>query len=445
MDESTYDDEDGPVLARSFVVRALLEQPNLVANGRRFGRPRRGAPQWHGYVTDAETGDRLAWTRPQDVARFIERRLEQSGPGPAAVERLEPGAPGAPGVPGVPGEPGAPGVRLRGLAMAAPALTDVVTDMLTVLGQRLPPAAGAVPAPNVTLERVRERLVGLGNHTGAEPTGTLGVRTVRGGRLDARVRFQVWATTASDVDAAVQTLHTALLDDRDELKQAGFLQLAAADTTLAGEEASVPGWRKATSYDVLYEYRYVDSDDAQSLIVRIPVSTDPEESPSPVREVESITDEMVRWDQDGAPPLEVRGPGVVTRLSALVFVPGPALGGTVTFARSSGGGGPVAHLPTLAAFLDATSGEEPAETDADVQLDPAAAFAGLGAAGPGLTIGDWDADAVTDVYAGFDRRLDVPITLTGAADRFTVTYAPPAGPATGLDQTAVVYLRANPP
>lgn len=429
MGQSIYDDGDGLVLARSFVVRALLERPGLEADGRRFGRRGHDAPRWHGYVTDAETGDRLAWARPQDVARFIEHQLEETGSVPVALDTADVGA---------------PGVRLRGLAMTKPALTDVVTDMMTVLGQRLPPAVGSMPAPNVTLERVREKLVGLGNHAGIEPTGALGVRTVRGGRLDARVRFQLWATTPSDVDTAMQTLHATLLDDFEELKLAGFLQLAAADTALAGSIESIPGWRKTTSYDVLYEYRYVDSDDAQSLIVRIPLTTDPEAAPSPARELETITDEMVRWDQEGAPALAMRGPGAVTRLSALVFVPGPALGGTVTFARTSGGG-PVTHLPTLQAFLDAISGPDPAETDADVELDPAAAFAALGAAGPGLAIGDWDTDAAPDVYSGFDRRLDEPIALTTAADRLTVTYTPPAGPATGLDQTAVVYLRVNSP
>lgn len=329
--------------------------------------------------------------------------------------------------------------------MAAPALTDVVTDMLAVLGQRLPAPVPTMPDPNVTLERIKEKLVGIGNHTGEEPTGTLSTRTVRGGRLDARIRFQLWHTTPSAVDSAMQTLHTTLLDDAESLTQEGFLKMAAADTTLAEQVPSVPGWRKTTSFDVLYEYRYIDTDDAASLIARIPLTTDPEVANSPAQELETITDEMVRWDQDAAPALVVRGPLTVARISALVFVPGPALGGTVTFARTSGGPGPVTHLPDLDAFLAATSGPAPTETDADVTLDPATAFAALGPAGTGVTLGDWDLDGVPDVYSGFDRRLTDPVSLPTADDRFTVTYTPPAGPATGLDRTAVVYLRVNPP
>jgi hypothetical protein len=76
---------------------------------------------------------------------------------------------------------------------------------------------------------------------------------------------------------------------------------------------------------------------------------------------------------------------------------------------------------------------------------PAAVLAALGPAVPGPELGDWDADGAADAYTGFSRRLDQPLLLASAADRFEIRYAPPPGPATGLDQTAVTYLRVNPP
>ena len=49
-----------------------------------------------------------------------------------------------------------------------------------------------------------------------------------------------------------------------------------------------------------------------------------------------------------------------------------------------------------------------------------------------------------DDYVGHDRLLDEPIVLATRDDRLEISYTPPPGPATGLDQTAVVYLRVRP-
>jgi hypothetical protein len=406
-DESIGTGDEAPVLARSFIVRALLEDDP------------QGARTWHGFVTETGTGERRLWRRSSDIARFIERRLP-----------LPP--------------PLSSGVRLVGTGMAGPMLTDVITKMLTDLkGNRLV-AVAALPEPNVTLERVAERQVGLGNHVGAGPAGPVGVRTVRGGRLDARVRFQLWGATAVEVDDSVLTLQSDLLDDRDELRRAGFLKLAAADTTLAERVDSVGGWRKSTSYDVLYEYQYADGGDAESLIVKIPVTMDTEHTGGPASQAQTLTDEMIRWDDEAAPAFIVPGPRTVARLTALVFAPGPTLAGTVTVLRSTGPvPGPVTHLPDLPTFLAATGGDEPAEADADTQLSPNDFFTGLGPSGVLLELGDWNADGTLDQYTGYDLRLGAPIVLPTWHDRLTITYAPPAGPATGLDQTAVVYLRVN--
>ena len=387
--------------AHSFIVRVLGEW-EVVASG------------WYGVVVDTATGERAVWRRRSEAARLIARCLAQ------------------------------PAERTEVTGMAPTRLTDVVSDMLAVLGARLPVPLPGLPEPNVTLERVRERLVGLGNQRGTEPLSSLGRRTLRGGRLDARVRFQLWGVTAPGVDAAVLALQSDLLDDRDELRQAGFLRLAAAETTLAERVDTVQGWRKATSFDVLYEYRYVDDDDADSLIAQIPVTLDLERGGGPDRDAQTLTDEMVRWDDERAPALRVGGPVTVRRLSACVFVPGPAPWGSVVVARTDGSAAAVTHLPDLAAFLAATGGPAPTETNADVTLAPSAFFAALGPTGDALDLGDWDGDGSTDRYDGFDRRLDIPIELPGPSDVLTVTYTAP-GPSSGLDRTAVVYLRVNAP
>jgi hypothetical protein len=60
-----------------------------------------------------------------------------------------------------------------------------------------------------------------------------------------------------------------------------------------------------------------------------------------------------------------------------------------------------------------------------------------------LELGDWNLDGTLDQYAGHDLRLGAAIVLPTPQDRLTIGYAPQAGPGTGLDQTAVVYLRVN--
>ena len=403
MSEDAWaDGRDDPVVARSFVVRALLEGDAM----------RRGpASRWHGFVTDAQTGTRGAWRRPADVSRFIEDLLAAPG----------------------------------GADMAGPALTDVVTEMLAVLAQRLPAPVPGVPESNVTLERAADKPVGLGTLVGVEPAGTLGAGTVHGGHLDARVRFQLWADSPTAVDDAMQTLHATLLDDGEALRSAGFLTFTAAGTSLAELVGTIPAWRKTTSVDVLYEYRYVDTDDTSSLIAQIPVASDVDHAGGAAHEVGTVRDELVRWDQESAPALVVHGPRQIARISALAYLPGPALGGEVVIARTSGGGGPVTALVDLDAFLVATTGRPPALRDAQVVAAPAAALAALGPSTPGPLLGDWDSDGTLDAYTGTDRRLDAPIDLASASDRFEIRYTPPPGPVTGLDQTAVVYLRVDAP
>lgn len=423
------DDRDESVVARSFVVRALLEDETRT--GASAGsRPGAAPSRWHGFVTDAQTGARSVWRRPSDVSRFIERRLAEDD------SRIATGA----------SEPAGVGpVRLGGLAMAGPALTDVVADMLATLGDRLPAPVPAVPVPNVTIERVAEKLIGLGNHAGSQPASPIGTRTLRGGRLDARVRFQLWAGSPPAVDSAMQSVHSTLLDDSEELRALGFLKLKAAGTTLAEHVETIPAWRKASSFDVLYEYSYTDTDDAASLIVSIPVTTDSGQPDAPQRELSSVVDEVIRWDNEAAPPLVVRGPAAISRISALTFVPGPPLAGTVTFARTSGTGAPATSFADFDTFLAAISGASPTHSDADLTLPPAAALVALGLPVGSLSLGDWDIDGTVDDYTGTDRRIDAPIALASAAERFELRYTPPAGPATGLNQTAVIYLRVNQP
>ena len=94
----------------------------------------------------------------------------------------------------------------------------------------------------------------------------------------------------------------------------GFLKLLVVDMSVVEQVDSVGGWRKTTSYDVLYEYQYVDTDETDSLIARIPVST----ATGMVSETQVLTDEMVRWDDEKAPDLILTGPLTIDRFSIVL-------------------------------------------------------------------------------------------------------------------------------
>jgi hypothetical protein len=300
----------------------------------------------------------------------------------------------------------------------------------------LPAAAGALPERNVSVVSVVERNVGLGNITGNNKRGGFAATVLKGGRLDAVARFQLWGTGPGEVDAAVEALHKALLTDKDtllNLKKQGFLRIAAETSSLAEHVAVLNAWRKTTDYRVLYEYSYEDTDGAESLIARIPIHSDPEARNSPQRETTTVTDEMVRWDNEATPRLVVRGRLTIGSLSALAFIPATAPTGTVILKRTFDGAvGVMANFPTLNDFLNNAPATRHAQVSFASLNDFLAAFK---KADEAIELGDWNLDNVPDAYKVL--TLALAIELPTAADRLEVLYQNPA-----FDQNAVVYLRA---
>ncbi|NJD68945.1 MAG: hypothetical protein C3F12_08690 [Candidatus Methylomirabilota bacterium] len=323
------------------------------------------------------------------------------------------------------------------MSNGSPPLDQVVTAMLGRLDDYLPLPSLPLPVPSVSVASVRERAVGLGNHRGMETRGSFAVVELKGIRLDALARFQLWASGPTEADTAITDLNTRLMADRDNLQVQGFLRIALEATSLADlVPPPISAWRKHADYRVLYEYPYTDTDGgAESLIARIPVGIDNE-----FGEATTVTDEMVRWDNQDAAALVVRGRLSVGRLSALAFVSGLAPSGTVTLTRTFDGaaGAPTTHA-TLAAFLAAVAALNAPERHAQVTFASVSDFlAAFSAAGDPVTLGDWDLDGAPDSYQPRTLTLEPAIRLPGAADRLEITYQGAA-----FDQVAVVYLRAT--
>lgn len=319
-----------------------------------------------------------------------------------------------------------------------PPLDLVISDMLSELDTHLPPPVAALPPPNVTLIRLLERRGGLGNRSGSTPRGSLGSVPAHAGRLETEVRFQLWGADPTAVDDAVLDLQGDLLEHRDALWTGGFLRLQVSDTTLAEHVGDVGAWRKTTSFEILYEYSYEDTESADSLIARIPIQGDLEERGSLGGEATTVTDHLVRWDQEGAPALRVRGPARVAALEALVFVPGADPTGSVVLRRTfEGAAGPPAGHGDPASFLAAVAGPEPAQRHAELSFPSFNDFlAALAVEGDAQIMGDWDGDTNPDEYEPRALSLDPGILLNGPGDRIELIHQNAV-----LDEVAVVYLR----
>jgi hypothetical protein len=298
----------------------------------------------------------------------------------------------------------------RGLSMA-----DAIVTMRAALATFLvrpaappapaPPASTPLPPNSVTIVSLRERPVGLGDRRGNETRASFAAVALLGGRLEAVVRFQLWGRQPGDVDEDVIDLQTRFLAARAALRAAGFLRIAEDVISLAEPVPALDGWRKTADFSVLYEFLFEGSEGARSLISRIPIDLVGETPDSTV-----VTDEMVRWDDRGAPDLELRGDrGLLTirTLFGLSFLPDGWDGATVTIAARVGGIATARTFPSVRAFRDA------------FDTDPRP-----------VTLED-------DVYEGGSMALPEPVVLRDAADVFRVAYA-----ASTFDSGAVVYLRA---
>lgn len=329
-------------------------------------------------------------------------------------------------------------------ASGAPALDAVIDEMLTRLRNRVPldppPADPMLPQTSIRLLSVAERPTGLANRLGNETRGALGPLSWKGGRLEASVLFEAWGANPAAADTASLTVHGALAGARDALRGEGFLRVEGAEFSPAEEDTGVGGWRKTASYRVLYEYRYLDTERADSLIVRIPAHADPEELNSPARETTVITGRTVRWDNEESLLFSVRGPGGVNGLSVLAFIPGAVPGGAVVVRRTfDGAAGPEDVFADLASFLTAVSGPEPASRHARIDYASLTAFLNdLGAPADSVELGDWDVNTLPDSYQIHTQIFPQAVELPRFADRFEIV-----PPAAALDQTAVLYLRAE--
>jgi hypothetical protein len=314
--------------------------------------------------------------------------------------------------------------------------------MLGHLNTFLPPSGSGLPSPSVTTVRVDVRSLGVGNRRGNERIGEFAILALKGGRIDATVRFQIWAADAAAADSLLANLQSSIISGQNTLWGLGFLKLSQAATSMAEEVPGSGGWRKTTDFKVLYEYRFKDLDGAESIIARIPIHADPEEKFSPFRETTTVQDAIVRWDDRGVeewvPTSGVSRAFQVTGLAILAYLPTGWTGSPVTVTRlQDGNPAPPTLYPDWPTFLNAVSNTEDPDLHARIILPSVADLLTIFTpSGDTFPLGDWDEDGIRDEYVPGALAFGHPIRFNGG-DQLRFSYPEPQ-----FDAPAVVYLRA---
>jgi hypothetical protein len=316
---------------------------------------------------------------------------------------------------------------------------QALSGLLAALQLYLPAPVPPLPSADVSVVGLTVRSAGLGGLRGYETLGSFAVRALKGIRLEAVVRFTLWGADPNEVDGEADQLHGRLLAARDTLWSAGVMQLRSTSGSVADSVESLNGWRRTTDYLALYEFRYADSEDAESIIARIPINGDLEVRDSLARETTVVTDEIVRWDNEFAPLLSVRGPATLAGLALLDDLPPPLPAGSVTLLRTfDGASGAPSSAASLTEFLSNLA------DSAAPARHLALTFATLGdllstfTATDEITLGDWNTDGTPDRYTVRTLAFNPLVVLPSVGDRLEIKYE-----LTALDQVRVIYLRAG--
>src|SRR6266498_3774122 len=331
-------------------------------------------------------------------------------------------------------------------------ISRALDAMLTVLKRFVQPPLMPLPPPpplppaTVLLASVVERTVGLGSRVGTDLRGPFSVAAIKGLRVEGVVRFEVWGHTPSEVGQAVEDLIKHLLEDPEGLRASGFLRAALKSNGLSENIFAEDAWRQSVEFDVLFEFPYIDSDDADSIIARIPIDFIGEFNESTL-----VVDEMARWDNELAPALQLRGPLSIGALSTLAFIPANEPTGTVNITDDALAGMEADGIPQTvltALALEGTKDKEVGGEDAFVAFleskiavpDTTAHKAVIlkhAATSKPVAMGDWDENGIPDEYQSLQFRVKPSIKLAGVTDRFEITYQDP-----NFDNVAILYLRA---
>lgn len=325
-----------------------------------------------------------------------------------------------------------------------PTLNLIMNDVLVTLSGYLSPTPASLPTSTVSVVSATKRNSSIGNRIGTDTRGGFPTVAIKGGHLDASVQFQVWDSSAEDIEVEMNSLHNRLMADKELLRSQGFIKLNVEQSSTSEFLSSLSIWRKTSLLKFLYEYQYQDSDDALSVITRIPIESDLEVSNSAERETSTVTDAMRRWDDESANTLSVVGNGSsnakVFGLNLLVHLPGGWVGDPIIIDRTNlDSVSPPNIYLDFSDFIEAVTDQTSPDQNAQITLPSISGFVNaLTIDGAPFELGDWDEDLVPDEYQAYQQNFGLPINLSNANDVFRIRYQSPQ-----LSSKAVIYLRTK--
>jgi len=288
----------------------------------------------------------------------------------------------------------------------------ILNDMRICLGKYINFQSADLPRPGVSIVSLKERPLAIGNRLGTEHYGSFPLSELKGGRLDALVRFQLWGKEPDELDREVEGLQGRLLAARDDLRAYGILSLSLEGVTSADHLSSLNAWRKYSDCRVLYEYHYSDTDDAESLINCIAVNID--------GHLSIISDDLVRWDSQSAPAMEARrGSTRLSRIAAisiLAYLPDGWDGLEVTLTASFNGAKHERTFASLREFFNAFDLVKENEKDKTVKLG-----------GKPYSVG---------CLSFPNKDFPDPMAFQNSDDTFCISYSAPS-----IDGDSVFYIR----
>lgn len=108
---------------------------------------------------------------------------------------------------------------------------QVLGDMLVCLGKYIDSSSSNLSKSSVSIVSMIKRPAAIGNRLGASDLGSFYTVEIKGGRLDAVVRFHLWGNDPEDVDREMAKLQGRLLAARDGLRADGFLTVTLTDSS----------------------------------------------------------------------------------------------------------------------------------------------------------------------------------------------------------------------
>lgn len=307
-------------------------------------------------------------------------------------------------------------------AIPPTSMEPYITSLLNHMRAYLPANTPNQPANTLSIVSLSYRPLGIGGWRALESVSGMSEFGVRGGFLEATVRYDIWAADVTALSNAAASLQRAIGADVVRLRRRQILQLKLVGIN-DGTGANASQLRRSLDYDVLYEYQYLDNDNAASLIARIPIEHGADLAVLPTIEVR---DWMVRWDNVEAPTLVVAPIGTgtlrVRGLTIAAFLPGAGPGGQVTRRVIRGGVTETTDLGSPGDFLSRFV----------LALQP------LTLVFPPRPLLPGETQELRDFQVG-EWIFPAPIVLNGSAERFEITFSAPAFP---VATTSQVYLQA---